>query len=409
MIRRGGQDHAWCAFLRPGQGRHPRAAPSPVVTIRPRRRSGLRPSRRSPRDHDRDERRRSPAPPPSSPAVLAAVEEDAETSLWPDAPRLKKAASYSGAPVELGTRFTAGEDGWVAGVRFYKPKGAKGSYTGSLWSESGSRLARVSFGRTSPSGWQEARFTTPVRVQAGQTYTVSYHTRGGMFVGSKSTEKTVSGPLSTAPRGAGVYTYRKGAFPDRWNPKNYNYWVDVIFRWRRVTPKPLPTLKPGARRRARPPPRGRIPGGAGARPDRHGASDAHAGPHGHREPHGHHHRHHGSDRDRHLVPDGRSGPDPQRDPDPHGDGDEHPDPDSHTDTDSHADADADGHPVPDGRSGPDPQRDPDPHDHGDGHAQADAHRDLHPHPDPDDRPAPGNGGCPNHPTPTARACRPAPS
>ncbi|MFB9876379.1 DUF4082 domain-containing protein [Planobispora siamensis] len=184
------------------------------------------------------------APPVSERTVLAAVEEERETSLWPERGEIENAASYSGAPVELGTRFTARRDGWVAGVRFYKIGAVGGDYTGSLWDSRGRRLARVTFGPTGAVGWQEARFATPVAVKANRVYTVSYRSRSGAFVGTRWSRPVVSGPLSTTARRSGVYTYG-GGFPDRWNRRNYNYWVDVIFRWRSPgTPPPTATATP---------------------------------------------------------------------------------------------------------------------------------------------------------------------
>ncbi|MFF0309417.1 DUF4082 domain-containing protein [Streptosporangium sp. NPDC004379] len=173
-----------------------------------------------------------------------------ETSLWrPDTP-VRAGTHADRSPVELGTRFTAARGGWATGVRFYKARGEQGEHTGSLWDARGQRLARVTFDDETASGWQEARFASPVRLAAGRTYTVSYHSVHGTYVGTDGSRPARSGPLATTRRDAGVFGYGSSAFPRRSNPKQYNYWVDVVFRWRpqtgeqrdtgASTPRPFP-------------------------------------------------------------------------------------------------------------------------------------------------------------------------
>ncbi|MEV4182135.1 DUF4082 domain-containing protein, partial [Streptosporangium canum] len=173
--------------------------------------------------------------------AAAAPQEPRETSFWSTSTKVKATPRADRAPVELGMRFTAARSGWVAGVRFYKAPGDKGKHTGSLWSAGGKRLARVTFDGESASGWQEARFASPVRLKAKQLYTVSYHSAAGNYVGSRGFDSARSGPLATTSRNAGVFGYGRSTFPDRWNAKGYNYWVDVIFRWRDRAPAPAPT------------------------------------------------------------------------------------------------------------------------------------------------------------------------
>ena len=85
-----------------------------------------------------------------------------------------------GANVELGTKFTADVSGSVTGVRFYKSAENTGTHTGSLWN-AGKLLATVTFAGESESGWQQATFSSPVPINAGQTYVVSYHTTVGHY------------------------------------------------------------------------------------------------------------------------------------------------------------------------------------------------------------------------------------
>lgn len=134
--------------------------------------------------------------------------------------------------VELGLRLRPDRDGHLTGMTV-----RRGTYTGALvgrlWSSGGTLLAE----RTSASGsglYQSIPFTTPVAVDAGETYVVSYYTPSG---GYAATEYYFSGTVVDAPfaaphdgsTGAGVYHYGVGGgFPtDSWHDSNY--WVLPTF------------------------------------------------------------------------------------------------------------------------------------------------------------------------------------
>src|SRR5438067_4502624 len=102
-------------------------------------------------------------------------------SLWSGKDAPNTPADPDGQPVELGLKFTADRAGTVTGVRFYKSSANTGTHTGSLWSDSGQRLATVTFTGESASGWQSATFAQPVPVAPGRTYVVSYHTDTGHY------------------------------------------------------------------------------------------------------------------------------------------------------------------------------------------------------------------------------------
>ncbi len=139
-----------------------------------------------------------------------------------------------GANVELGTKFTADVSGSVTGVRFYKSAENTGTHTGSLWN-AGKLLATVTFAGESESGWQQATFSTPVKINAGQTYVVSYHTTVGHYSLDSNyfDNQYRSGPLhvpasGTTSGGNGVYHYGTSAFPNE-SFHAANYWVDLVF------------------------------------------------------------------------------------------------------------------------------------------------------------------------------------
>lgn len=130
-------------------------------------------------------------------------------------------------PVELGLKFTSRSAGTLTAVRFLKAKGDRGAHTVSVWSGRGTKLATAAAPAASKSGWQQVALATPISVEPGQTYVVSYHTARyrtseNYFVGRTAK----AGPLTSV--GPGVYKYGNGAFPtDTWYSSNY--WVDVVF------------------------------------------------------------------------------------------------------------------------------------------------------------------------------------
>ncbi|HXT08591.1 MAG TPA: DUF4082 domain-containing protein, partial [Roseiarcus sp.] len=145
-------------------------------------------------------------------------------------------------PVEVGMKFVSATDGTITGVRFYKGSQNTGPHVGDLWSSSGALLASATFTNETASGWQQVNFSTPVIIQAGQTYIASYETTTGYSytdyyfdnVGAGFT----NGSLTAIGGGLnGVYAYGSGAtFPNTESfSKGDNYWVDVVFN---DTPQP---------------------------------------------------------------------------------------------------------------------------------------------------------------------------
>ena len=125
--------------------------------------------------------------------------------LWNDSTVPTTSEVADTASVELGVRFTSDVPGAVAGVRFYKGTTNTGTHTGSLWSSTGALLATVTFQNEGSVGWQTATFGSPVSINAGETYTVSYHAPVGHY---SATSGAFSGagfdnpPLHVAASGA---------------------------------------------------------------------------------------------------------------------------------------------------------------------------------------------------------------
>ncbi|GAA4927493.1 hexosaminidase [Nonomuraea thailandensis] len=156
-------------------------------------------------------------------------------SIWPDpeGPAVEKAVD--GTPLELGVKFRTDVAGQARGVRFYKAPGDYSSHVGSVWTATGTRLARATFTEETAAGWQEVRFPTPVRLQANTTYVVSYSSPGGVygyndgFFASSGVDNGVLHALSgPAGGGNGVFATGVGVFPSS-TFRSMNYWADVLF------------------------------------------------------------------------------------------------------------------------------------------------------------------------------------
>ena len=83
-------------------------------------------------------------------------------TIWPARPRPPR-RTPTRASVELGVRFRAAQDGYITGIRYYKPSVTTGTHVGTLWTNTGTKLATVTFTGESASGWQQATFTSPGR------------------------------------------------------------------------------------------------------------------------------------------------------------------------------------------------------------------------------------------------------
>ncbi|PKH44211.1 Ig-like domain-containing protein [Nocardioides alpinus] len=158
--------------------------------------------------------------------------------------------------VELGVKFRASSDGFVTGIRYYRPSQSTGTHVGSLWNRTGTRLGQVTFGAGTASGWQEATFASPIPVTAGTTYVASYYTPSRYVANSAyfATAATTRGPLTALQNGTdggnGLYRYTStpSTFPDQ-SFNSENYWVDVVFEDGPDTTAPTVTARtpaPGA-------------------------------------------------------------------------------------------------------------------------------------------------------------------
>jgi Domain of unknown function (DUF4082)/Bacterial Ig-like domain/Bacterial Ig domain len=151
-------------------------------------------------------------------------------SIWPASSQPVQASSSDTSSVNLGVQFTASENGWITGIRFYKGANNTGTHVGSLWDSSGDLLGQVTFTDETATGWQEADFPTPIAVTAGETYTASYLAPDGGYADDQNglASAVTDGPL-TALADGGVYIYGSSSADPVYSYDASNYWVDVVF------------------------------------------------------------------------------------------------------------------------------------------------------------------------------------
>jgi hypothetical protein len=157
-------------------------------------------------------------------------------SIWSNDIKPDVGVNPDTAAVELGVKFKTDKDGFITGIRYYKDETNTGTHIGSLWSSSGTRLAKATFANETASGWQQVQFSTPVAIKANTVYVASYHTNKGHYFASDyafSGKGVDSPPLHVLADGEsgsnGVYTYgTRSRFPNS-TYQSRNYWVDVIF------------------------------------------------------------------------------------------------------------------------------------------------------------------------------------
>ena len=136
--------------------------------------------------------------------------------------------------IELGVKFKSDVDGAISGIRFYKGPSNTGTHTVSLWTTTGTLLARSISVSESASGWQQVNFASPVSISANTTYIASYHTTTGLYSVNEPyfTSQYNNAPLhalaDAASGGNGLWKATTSpAFPTE-NYNASNFWVDVV-------------------------------------------------------------------------------------------------------------------------------------------------------------------------------------
>jgi hypothetical protein len=149
-----------------------------------------------------------------------------------DAPA--SATAVKDQPLEMGTKFRAGEDGFITQLRFYKQSNNTGTHVGNLWTATGTLLASATFLNETASGWQTVDLPNPVAITKDTTYITSYYSPAGFLAFDPAGLQTGKdrAPMRALADGVdggnGVYHYGASAFPDQ-TYNATNYWTDATF------------------------------------------------------------------------------------------------------------------------------------------------------------------------------------
>jgi hypothetical protein len=154
------------------------------------------------------------------------------SSVWPTStiPGTMQVTNDTSS-VTLGLKVFSDVPGSVTGIRFYKGQNNTGTHVGTLWSNTGTRLAEITFSGETASGWQQGNFPSPVNIAANTTYIVSYLAPKGSYADDQNYpwSNVSSTPLHVSGSAPGVFAYGPStAFPTgTWISSNY--WVDLVF------------------------------------------------------------------------------------------------------------------------------------------------------------------------------------
>jgi hypothetical protein len=185
----------------------------------------------------------------ASVAIWTATTATATTpdTIWGTSAPAPAAVDSDTSSVELGTRFTAAAAGQATGVRFYKTSANRGTHTGTLWTSAGTALGKVTFSGETSTGWQTATFATPITLDAGASYVVSYHASYGRYIATERfTGASASAKLQIPSSNVGVYAYgTASSFPNSsW--RSTQYWVDLTFASGAGSTTSTPVANPSA-------------------------------------------------------------------------------------------------------------------------------------------------------------------
>jgi hypothetical protein len=169
-------------------------------------------------------------------------------SMWDASAVPQHATSKDTRTTTVGTSFVANRTGKVTQLEFYKSSANTGRHVAKLWSSSGDLLAKTRFTDESASGWQRSALADPVRLQAGDSYLVTYVAPHGGFSttpdGIQAQPATSTDALTAT---GGVQMLGTGS-PTAQPTSKTAYFADVVYRWHKrnqsQTASAAPTTSP---------------------------------------------------------------------------------------------------------------------------------------------------------------------
>src|SRR5664279_833304 len=87
-------------------------------------------------------------------------------TIWANTSTPSTVTVNDNSAVELGVRFRSSTTGYITVLRFYKGSSNTGTHTGTLWTNTGTKLSTVTYSGETGSGWQTATLPSPVPVTA---------------------------------------------------------------------------------------------------------------------------------------------------------------------------------------------------------------------------------------------------
>ena len=162
-----------------------------------------------------------------------------------------------GQGIEVGLKIVPNMNGYITSLRFYKPlDNTDTSHIGHIWDGQENLLATATTAGESDYGWQEATLATPLFVNRGQVYIISfgftadsYQATFGQFTAPMTAPGFVaypSGDSRNTAVGSGtsnsVYTYVAGQYPGSPGTNHY-YHIDAVFSGYAEDVLPLSVVK----------------------------------------------------------------------------------------------------------------------------------------------------------------------
>lgn len=157
-------------------------------------------------------------------------------TVWANGSLTGDPMTFVGSPggEVLGQKIHAIEGGYIQAVRFYKSiKNTATTHTVHVWTSGGTELATATSANESAYGWQEVQLSSPVAVNQGQDYVVSFYSSDNIHVYSDGELTNEAGAGSLRANAAGSYYENNGSdvFPTKNDGTNAtaNFWIDAVF------------------------------------------------------------------------------------------------------------------------------------------------------------------------------------